>query len=140
MRRILENAEPLFVPPRDDPGNDAATVLAHAACDLATRIGAAAIVIPTRSGASVRRVARWRPAVPIVALTADPIVRRRLAMVWGVTPLLAPWLAGESSGLERFRETACAAGVVAPGQRVVVIAGWDKGRAGTTDLLHVATV
>jgi pyruvate kinase len=140
MRRILEATEPVQESPRDDPGNDAATVLAHAACDLATRIGAAAIVVPTRTGASVRRVARWRPAVPIVALTADATVRRRLALVWGVTPLLAPWLDERAPVLERFREPLRAANLVAVGSRVVLTAGWPHGEPGATNLLHVAAV
>jgi pyruvate kinase len=140
MRRILETAEPLLTPPADDPGNDPAAVLAHAAYDLATRIGASAIVVPTHSGASVRRVARWRPAVPILALTADPVVRRRLAIVWGVTPVLAPWLRPGVSVLERLREPLRATGMLLPGSRIVVIAGSPNSVPGDTDLLHVATV
>lgn len=140
MKRILDTAEPLLVPSHDDPGNDPASVLAHAACDLAIRIGAAAIVTPTHSGASVRRVARWRPNVPILALTADPVVRRRLAIVWGVTPLLAPWLRPGVSVLERFRDSLRATGLVKPGSRIVLIAGSPNSVPGGTDLLHVATI
>jgi pyruvate kinase len=140
MRRILETAEPLLTVPADDPGNDAALVLAHAACDLATRIGAAAIVVPTRSGASVRRVARWRPAVPVVALTADATVRRRLGLVWGVTPLLVPELGEEASVLERWRAPLLRTGVVAPGSRIVIVSGWPEATPGGTDLVQVATV
>jgi pyruvate kinase len=141
MRRILEAAEPLLTPPADDPGNEAAMVLAHAACDLAVRIGAAAIVTPTRSGASVRRVARWRPAVPIIALTADPVVRRRLSLVWGVRGILAPELgAPEHVTPARWREFVLRDGAVVAGSRIVVIAGWPGTEVGATNLLHVETV
>jgi pyruvate kinase len=139
MQRILDAAEPLRQAPRADAGNDAAIILARDACDLATRIGAHAIIVPTHSGASARNVARWRPAVPIVALTADPTLRRRLSVVWGVTPLMAPWI-GTAAPLERFRETCLTSGVVPAGAQIVLVAGWPRTRHATTNLLHVATI
>ena len=139
MRRILDTAEPLRQPSSDDPGNDAAMILARDACDLATRIGARAIVVPTQSGASVRNVARWRPAVPIVALTADPTLRRRLSVVWGVTAFMAPWI-GSAAPLERFRETCLASGTLSAGAQIVLVAGWPRTEHTTTNLLHVATI
>jgi pyruvate kinase len=139
MGRILDAAEPLRRPSRDDPGNDAATVLARDACDLAIRIGAHAIVVPTHSGASVRRAARWRPAVPIIALTADPTLRRRLSVVWGVTAIMAPWIGG-AAPLERFRESCLARGLLPAGSRVVLVAGWPRAEGATTNLVHVATI
>ncbi len=48
-----------------------------------TTIGAAAIVSFTSSGATALRAARERPAVPILALTANLATARRLALLWG---------------------------------------------------------
>jgi len=68
------------------------------------------------------------------------VVRRRLAIVWGVTPLLAPWLRPGVSVLERFRDPLRATGLVKPGSRIVLIAGSPNSVPGGTDLLHVATI
>jgi pyruvate kinase len=63
--------------------------VARAACTLAAHIDAAAIVTCTRSGSTARRIARYRPRVPILAPTPHQETYRRLALVWGVTPLLS---------------------------------------------------
>ena len=49
---------------------------------------ARAVVVYTRSGHTARLVVAVPPAVPIYAFTADESVRRRLALYWGVQPLL----------------------------------------------------
>lgn len=107
---------------------------------VASLIGPAAIVAYTASGASCLRASRERPAAPILALTPDIGIARRLALAWGVHPL-------------RFEEAATLNEMVADGVRaarehgladldddVVVVAGFPSGHAGSTNLLHVARV
>jgi pyruvate kinase len=74
------------VPPED--GSPAAA-LCQAAVTLADRGHAQAIVAVTRSGRTARFLAALRPEAPIYVLTGQPAVARRLALVWGVTPVLA---------------------------------------------------
>jgi pyruvate kinase len=76
--------------------------------------------------------------VPILVLTNDEAVRRRLALVWGLTTIHAPWFTETAPVLERFRESV--RGRVPEGATVVVTAGWPFARPGTTNLIHVATV
>jgi pyruvate kinase len=141
MGRIAAQAEALLVPRTGDPGAEPEAVVSHAACEIAERVGARAIVVPTRSGITARRVARWRPRVPIVALTPDEGVRRSLSLVWGVSAVVVPWYAeGGGAVLERFREPVGAMGAVPAGSRVVVIAGWPSGGEGATNLVHVTTL
>src|SRR5439155_24343570 len=85
MERILLEAERILPSRAGDPGSDVPAMIADAACRMAERVGAGAIVVPTRSGATARRVARHRPPMPIVPLTPDETTRRRLSPVWGVT-------------------------------------------------------
>jgi pyruvate kinase len=47
----------------------------------------AALFVPTRSGTTARMISRFKPAVWIIALTHDPVVRRALAFSYGVEPL-----------------------------------------------------
>ena len=64
-----------------------ADAVGRAACILADDIAAAAIVTCTESGTTARRVARYRPRAPILAPTPHAETYRRLALVWGVTPI-----------------------------------------------------
>ena len=70
--------------------NELPSVLAASACDVAHRIGATLIAVPTETGATAREVARSRPAVPVVAASSDPALLRRLALEWGVVPIEIP--------------------------------------------------
>jgi len=139
MDAILREAEPLLQPRRDVMGPEPADALAHAAVGLAERVGAAAIVVLTGSGFTARKLAVYRPRIPILVLTNDEGVRRRLQLVWGVRALIAPWFSDTATNvLERFRDSVGA--ILPAGSTVVVTAGWPFARPGTTNLLHVATV
>jgi pyruvate kinase len=78
MSRILAAAEPLLTSRAGEPGRDPAELIARAACDMAERLGARGIVVPTGSGFTARKVAAHRPRVPILALTPEESIRRRL--------------------------------------------------------------
>jgi len=140
MERILDQAEPLIVPRLDSGSRDVADRITRAACEMADEIGAAAIVIPTLSGFTARMVARHRPRMPVIALVSDAAVRRRLALVWGVTVVAVPAFADAKTVLEKFAEPVRATGLVPAGSNVVVTAGWPFARPGAANLLHVATV
>jgi pyruvate kinase len=138
MDRILLEAEPLLEPRRDLLGPDPTDAIAHAACSLAERVNASAIVVPTSTGYTAKKIARYRPRIPILVLTNAESVRRLLGLVWGVTAIAAPWFTETAPVLERFRESI--QGLVHPGSTVVVTAGWPFARPGTTNLLHVTHV
>ena len=82
-RMALERLQASRVGDADDP-------LSFVACQLAGRIGARAIIAPVSEMGSAQEIARFRPNVPLVAVTGSESLARRLAMVWGVSPLLAP--------------------------------------------------
>jgi len=92
---IIRDAEsdgvrrPWTVPrqPHEDPW-DHAPALADAAIGLAARAHAGAIVAVTRRGRTARALASGRPTAPIYAATDRPDVARRLALWWGVVPIV----------------------------------------------------
>jgi pyruvate kinase len=97
MRRIVRAAED-YAATRSRPAADPAVELpgdalgvadaaARGAVLAANACGAAAIVCLTQSGASARALARWRPRQPLVAVTIDRLVQRRLSLTWAVQPL-----------------------------------------------------
>ena len=73
-----------------DDHTDLPSVLAASASEVAQRIGATLIAVPTETGATAREVARSRPSLPIVAASSDPALLRRLAIEWGVVPIEIP--------------------------------------------------
>ncbi len=115
--------------------------VAHAACVTAHEIEARALVCLTHSGNTARLVSRYRPKCPVIAFSPDGAVVRRLAIVWGVTPVqLGEDLHGEeliAAGLAKARET----GLVREGDRVVITAGVSAGALrGQTNLVRVETL
>jgi len=137
MERLLVAVEARVESNAGEAGRDPSDLIARAAADLAARLGAAAIVVPTTTGASARRVASHRPAMPIVALTPDERVRRQLSLTWGVAAVAAlPSTSAAADALSFFREPLRATGLVPPGSVVVFTAGWPFGAR--TNLLHIA--
>ena len=140
MQRILRATESELPPQGHDPDAGVSENVARAACALADQVGAAAIVVATRSGFSARNIARHRPRVPVVALTPDESTRRRLSLVWGVTALATAWFDDTDALLARFRDAVRPTGLVPDGAPVVVAAGWPFADAGTTNLVHVTAM
>jgi pyruvate kinase len=113
------------------------SAMSNAACDLAEALRAAAILVPTFTGRTANAVARLRPRRPIVALTHMDWAMRQLALEWGVTPLLI----SESPDVEdlwtRSIDAAREAGLVQPGDRVVITAGTAVNIPGSTNVIKV---
>ena len=60
----------------------------HSTCSMAIDVNAKAIVACTMSGYTASRVSRFRCPVDTIAMTTDKKVWRKLALSWGVTPVL----------------------------------------------------
>lgn len=117
--------------------------VAHAAVEAAEDLGVAAILCPTRSGSTPFRVAAFRPSMPIVGLSEKPDTLGSLTLVWGVTPLpVEQPQEGVSAeeDVERAWKAAKAAGIVAQGDHVAIVAGSPGRRAGRTDYVRIARV
>ena len=117
-----------------------AEAVSHAARETAQDLDAAAIVTPTVSGHTARMVSRYRPTVPIVAVTPSPMVQRQLCLHWGVYPLLAKRTANTDQMLVDAVNTTREQGLVQPGELVVVTGGAAGSAAGTTNLIKVQVV
>ncbi|MEG1806210.1 MAG: pyruvate kinase, partial [Clostridia bacterium] len=60
--------------------------VSHSTCNMSMDIDAKAIVVCTLTGSTARMVSRFRTPTPILALTTDEKVYRKLNLSWGVTP------------------------------------------------------
>lgn len=71
------------------PDLQLAEALARGSAQLSRELQARAIVVRSLTGHTAQMIAAERPAAPIVSLATEVECARRLALVWGVTPLLA---------------------------------------------------
>jgi pyruvate kinase len=114
--------------------------IAAAASAAVRMLGAPAIIVFTKSGATARVIASHRPNVPILVLTDVERTYRQLALVWGVIPELVPHCNAYDDMLRFAVEAVERRGLARPGDRVVVTAGVPFDVPGTTNLLKVETV
>lgn len=122
-----------------DNRTSVADSMAVAAREIAETTDIAAICAYTQSSTTVRLVARERPKVPIIAMSSEPAVLRRMALVWGAHCVGTP-------ALERFKQAVLNAVNAAQefdfadrSQKVIVIAGVPFNTAGSTNILRVAS-
>ncbi|MGI4978004.1 MAG: pyruvate kinase, partial [Janthinobacterium lividum] len=125
---------------RPAPDGTISDAIAAAARQVAHSIGAEAIAAYSESGATVLRLARARPEVPVLGVTSELATARRLAVVWGVHAVVAEQVATMTQAVERAGRFARAEGHAGPGKTIVVAAGVPFGQSGTTNALRVAVV
>ena len=115
-------------------------LISYNACHTAQSLGAVALVAFTQSGSTAGRVSKCRPRMPILAITPDAVVAKRLVLRWGVYPFQ---IAKASSVDELFTTAAKLSkelGLAKPGDLVVITGGIPIGVTGSTNLLKVEKV
>jgi pyruvate kinase len=115
-------------------------LISYSACHTAHSLGAAAIVAFTHSGSTAGRVSKYRPRMPILAITSSNVVSGRLLLYWGVQPFE---VAIVSSVDELFRAGVRLSkdlGLAKPGDLIVITGGVPVGVAGSTNLLKVERI
>jgi len=121
-------------------GREADELISYSACQTAHRLRAAAIVAFTQSGSTAVRVSRYRPGLPVLALTLSQTVAGKLLLYWGIRPYL---ITEPSSVDEIFALGARLAGELGyarPGDSIIITAGIPIGEAGTTNMLKVERI
>jgi pyruvate kinase len=114
--------------------------ISAAACQVASTIGAAAIVSFTTSGATALRAARERPASPILVLTSRLGTARRLALLWGAHCVHTRDVKSFADMVQTAVRTAHREEIAASGERLVITAGVPFGTPGATNILRIAWV
>jgi pyruvate kinase len=125
------------------PGNDAAAVtsaMSHAAWQAAEDTAADAIVCCTRSGRTAHMVARLRPSARLIGVSPEPATVRRLALSWGVEPLVVRTSESTDDVIWFAVQRAVESGMIHHGQLVVVLAGAPDSTDGATDVLRMVRV
>ena len=135
-RGPARDARPAYV---GAPGSFASAI-AGAAVEAAGDLGLGLVVAFTETGATARLVSKYRPAASILALTPRRETLRRMAVLWGVTPVLLPRRASTDSMIRTADRILVERGLAAPGDRVAMAAGAPPGQDLATNLLKLHVV
>ena len=115
--------------------------ISYGAARNAIRLGACGIIAFTESGSTARRVSRYRPGTPILALTPHEKVLRVLTVSWGVNPVIGPDLTGVAQLLDVSESHAVTSDLVPEdGGKVVITAGFPFGVVGSTNFLYIMDI
>ncbi len=114
--------------------------LSHSACTLAHDIGASVIVVCTRTGGTARTVSRFRPLIDIIGMTTDERAYRKLALSWGVTPVISEEFYSVDVLFHYAKRAAMDSGLVKKGDTIVITGGTPNGKSGNSNLINVETV
>lgn len=143
MARIAERAESaleyreIFLKQSQAQQTSVTEAISQAVANSALDLDAKAIVTSTESGYTARMVSKYRPKAPIIAVTTNPQVIRRMMLIWGVIPVLGKEAANTDEMIEQAIDSSVNAGLVHVGDLVVITAGVPVGRTGTTNLIKV---
>ncbi len=124
----------------DDPDNVIANAISLATTSIADAVGAKMIVTSTWTGYTAKRVARERPATPILCVTPNPSTFNRMALVWGVLPMLIEEFHTIDEMLQIVVNAAQHAELVAIDDIMVIIAGVPFGAGGQTNFMKIHRV
>ena len=125
---------------RSVPEATAADAISAAARQTAETISAQAIVSFTSTGSTTMRIARERPAVPILGLTPNLDVARRLVLAWGVHSVRTKDVKNFADMMGKSVRIAKRLEFAQDGDDIVIVAGIPFGVAGGTNILHIAKV
>ena len=121
--------------------NTIADAISLAACEMARDLQAKVIFASTASGGTARLISRFRPAMPVMAVTTQEEIQRRLCLSWGVSTILVDeGLETVDQMLEKVKTLAVTQGHLTKGDRLVITAGTPLGATGATNLIKADSV
>ena len=142
MARVALETESILEPRSQFDGIERSVpeAISHAAVSLARDLQVKAFLIPTTSGSTVRMIARYRPAQPMIAISPERNTVKALCLVWGVHPVLVPAYRSTDAMVRLAQTKARSLGYVKRGDLVAITAGLPLHKAGTTNLITVQPI
>ena len=111
--------------------------IGQVACQVAENINAEAILAFTQTGSTAALISKYRPSLPIIAVTPSQQVKRQLAMYRGVESLLVDIQGDTEAQIQSVENTVLAHGILKQGDVIVLTMGSPLSAPGTTNLLKV---
>jgi len=114
--------------------------ISHATCSMAIDVDAKGIVVCSVSGKTAMMISRFRCPVPIIGMTTDAKVWRKLSLSWGVYPVMADEYTSMDvmfyHAIRAAKNTLC----LNKGERIVLTGGPINGKNGNTNTIKVEEV
>ena len=143
MARIIERTEEggfnLIRPMRTAPKTKGGAIT-KAATEVGAIVGAKFLVTFTQSGDSARRMSRLRSPIPILALTPDRGTYNRLALSWGIEPMITAMVSHTDEMVKQADHLLIDSGRATTGDNVIIVAGSPPGIPGSTNAMRVHRV
>lgn len=114
-----------------------ANAVAHAAVVAAKQLAIGTIAVVTDSGGAARLMSEYRPRANIVAFTSDEVVYRRLALYWGVTPVLMEPTMTQEELYENVEQEIVARGFAEPGDPIIITSAVPVGCGAQTNQMKI---
>lgn len=114
--------------------------LSYSCVTIADNVEAKAISTITHSGSTARRIAKFRPKVPIIAFTESRKVRRQLNLIWGVHSVQVKELFDTDQSVKVMEDYLKDNGLVKSGERVITATGMPIAKRGRTNMIKVSTI
>ena len=114
--------------------------VSHSTCALSIDIDARLIVVCTRSGATARLVSRFRSPKPIIGMTTEERVWRKLSLSWGIFPMMSEVFQSTDVLFYHAIVAARNSGMAQKGDSIVITGGLPNGKSGNTNLIKLETL
>ena len=114
--------------------------ISHATCGMAIDIDAKAIAVCSLSGTTARMVSRFRCPVDILGVTTNEASWRKLALSWGVTPVLSDAYDSLDVLFYSAKNLAKETFDLQAGDHIVLTGGQTNGVSGNTNIIKIETI
>lgn len=114
--------------------------IAYTTTQLAKYVNAKAIAVITHSGTTAKRIAKYRPEVPVFAFTDSQLVRRQLNLVWGVHSIKMKKITDTDESVQHMEEYLRSTNLFSKGDRVIIATGMPLADRVRTNMVKVGTL
>lgn len=113
--------------------------VSHAACNMAIGVNAKAIAVCSLSGKTVRMHSRFRPAIDILGFTTSEKVWRKLALSWGVRPVMCQEYPSPEVAFFYAAQATKDIMELSSGDNIIIVGSTTSGKSGKTNTIRLET-
>ncbi len=106
--------------------------------DATLTLDIAAIVVFTQGGTTARRISKYRPPVPIYAVTFSKSTQSKLEVYWGVKPIYS-YVENNMTNDDELASSVVKSYGIKPGAQIILSAGYPTGE-GSANFMKIITV
>lgn len=143
MERIIKSAEEnisyieLLGRAMRTENQDVTGLIAFSVADCANRLKAKAIVVPTVSGYTARKMSRFRPSCPIIAVSPNEETVKSLALHFGIFPVLIDELNSFDKILNKSKKVASELLDIQEGDKIIITGGYPFKETKHTNFMKI---